>query len=297
MNDEFKNTEVIDLSFQRKEKKQSHTQPCFIQYSGRLLGKRYDIVKDQSVVGRDISADITIKEEGTVSRKHAIVEKREDGFYLNDNKSTNGVFINEARIKEAKLTNGDLVQLGPELVLKFFSEGNIEKDVLDELINRGTIDVLTQIYNKRYLLEQFEIEIKNAFLYLRPMSILMFDIDYFKQVNDTHGHLAGDFILFELAKAVKEVLREQDIFARYGGEEFILILPNTLFEDAVQLAERIRSTIETHKFEFDDTVIPTTISIGVSLLGQGMSIEALIESVDKKLYQSKTNGRNCVTSE
>ena len=157
------------------------------------------------------------------------------------------------------------------------------------------IDALTQIYNKKYFLEQLQSEVSNSFAYERDLCLLLFDIDHFKKVNDKYGHQAGDFILAELCKVVQKTVRERDIFARYGGEEFVMILPDTELEPAYQLAERIRAAVESHQFEFGEDSIPITVSIGVKLLTSEMTANKLIEDTDKNLYASKKAGRKRVT--
>lgn len=122
----------------------------------------------------------------------------------------------------------------------------------------------------------------------------MFDLDHFKQINDTHGHQAGDFILKKIAFLVKDNMRQGDILARYGGEEFIAILPETGRHKAMELADRLRTKIAAAKILYNDTTLKVTASFGVSELIPGMDMGRLIEDADTMLYKAKRNGRNTV---
>jgi diguanylate cyclase (GGDEF)-like protein len=159
------------------------------------------------------------------------------------------------------------------------------------------IDGLTQAHVKRYLLEALEKEIIRARRHERALSFLMFDIDHFKKINDFHGHLAGDFVLKELAKIVQSRIRRDEVFARYGGEEFALVLPETDLDGAHALAEGLREKIEASRFTFQNEVIRVTVSIGVAMLGEAdrTSLD-LIRRADEKLYEAKRGGRNRVAA-
>src|SRR5262249_13397683 len=157
-------------------------------------------------------------------------------------------------------------------------------------------DALTEIHNKRYLLEFLDRELVRATRHRRPLSLVLLDIDHFKTVNDRLGHLAGDYALRELAGRVKTNVRLDELFARYGGEEFALVRPETTTEGAAQLAERVRRVVEEGPFHFEGEAFPVTISLGVATtLGRdGMKPAELIQMADAKLYQAKSEGRNRV---
>ena len=154
-------------------------------------------------------------------------------------------------------------------------------------------DSLTGCYNKKEI--QIFIE-KLLYTYLRykkePFSLLMIDIDFFKKINDTYGHLAGDKALKEMTKIVFSLIRQSDFFGRYGGEEFLLVLPSTKITGAIKLAKRIKDSIENHIFEFDKNDIKFTVSIGVTSVGLNDDYESLISRVDEALYEAKHKGRN-----
>jgi diguanylate cyclase (GGDEF)-like protein/PAS domain S-box-containing protein len=166
-----------------------------------------------------------------------------------------------------------------------------------ELDKIAVTDPLTQIYNRRYFYKRAQEEIDRARRSGNPFSLIIFDIDLFKNVNDTYGHIIGDKVLVELAQICQAELRNQDIFARYGGEEFIILLPETDIEAALIFAERLRESIANKIFKFDDITLTTSISLGISIwnnTGQ-LDLDAIFNQADQALYKSKEAGRNRVT--
>lgn len=165
---------------------------------------------------------------------------------------------------------------------------------LKKLTEKSRIDSLTNCYNKAEILSQIE---RFLLLFLRhkdPFSLIMYDIDYFKKINDTYGHLAGDYVLIKLSNIVKSLLRKSDICGRFGGEEFIIILPKTKVAGALKLANRIREACQKYSFEYNGKKIDVTISLGVTTANINDSVASLIERCDKALYDAKKNGRNRV---
>jgi two-component system, cell cycle response regulator len=159
------------------------------------------------------------------------------------------------------------------------------------------IDGLTQIFNKRYFLEFIDREVARCARYNRPLTLIMFDIDHFKKINDEHGHLAGDYVLKRLANLIfAKNIRKEECFARYGGEEFAIVLPDTPKNNGAILAEKIREMIEQTKFEFETNTIPLTISMGVTELQKGDTVDSFIHRADGKLYEGKQGGRNRVVA-
>jgi two-component system cell cycle response regulator len=161
-------------------------------------------------------------------------------------------------------------------------------------------DPLTKSYNRGYITECLPKEINRAIRYERALSLVLCDIDYFKKVNDTYGHQAGDQVLIEVVRSIKNSIRQElDWIARYGGEEFLIVLPETGPEGACILAERLRNNISKHKFIFQEKAIHITCSFGISgfdsaTSGENISSESLIITADKNLYQCKSEGRNRV---
>lgn len=167
------------------------------------------------------------------------------------------------------------------------------KDAMVKLEDMSIRDGLTEIYNRRYLETQLAAEFDRCKRYDGIMSVILFDLDHFKNVNDTYGHLAGDEVLRRVSKKLIDVLRTSDIAGRYGGEEFTVILPNTSLAGGMMSAERIRSAIEELHIVFDEQRIPVTVSIGVTEFREGIeSHEAMLQEADTALYVCKENGRN-----
>lgn len=293
---EFDEKTRVTQVVQREPSDPGHTNDCLvIIYSSEpgLLGKRFVLDKNTVRVGRGADNGIVL-EGDSVSRRHAHFERRNSAWYVVDDGSTNGTYLNEDQIvRESVLGNGDRIKVGPT-ILKFLSGADAEAKYHEEIYRMTIVDGLTQIHNKRYLHEELEREVIRARRHERPLSVLMFDIDFFKRINDQYGHLAGDYVLRELARVVQERIRRDEVFARYGGEEFCIVLPETPLEGALSLAESLRSKIADHPFVFQGERIPTTVSVGCAQLsGQGGGQE-LIQLADEKLYEAKRSGRNRV---
>jgi diguanylate cyclase (GGDEF)-like protein len=260
-----------------------------------LLGKRFVLDRNPLRVGRGAECHVVLEGE-SVSRRHAHFERRTSTWYVVDDGSTNGTYVNEEQItRDALLSNGDRIKIGPT-ILKFLSGADAEAKYHEEIYRMTIVDGLTQIYNKRYLHEALEREVIRARRHGRPLSCLMFDIDHFKGINDQFGHLAGDYALRELARLVQDRIRRDEVFARYGGEEFVIVLPETPLDGASALAESLRARVQEHPFIFQAERFPMTISVGCALLAQDRSAIDLIDRVDKKLYEAKRTGRNRVCS-
>ncbi len=261
-----------------------------------LLGKRFVLEHSPTRIGRGADNHI-ILDGDSVSRRHAHLERRDDKWFVVDDGSTNGTYVNDEQIsREFGLANGDRIKVGPT-IFKYLSGADVEAQYHEEIYRMTIIDGLTQAHVKRYLLEALEKEIIRARRHARDLSFMMFDIDHFKKVNDHHGHLAGDFVLKELARIVQGRIRRDEVFARYGGEEFAIVLPETNLEGARALAEGLRENIETSRFVFQGDTIPVTISIGVAALTDADKTSMdLIRSADAKLYEAKRSGRNRVVS-
>ena len=259
-----------------------------------LLGKRFVLDMSPIRVGRGAENHIVL-EGDSVSRRHAHLEQRGGVWYAVDDGSTNGTYVNDEQIaREVGLANGDRIKVGPT-IFKYLSGHDVEAQYHEEIYRMTIIDGLTQAHVKRYLLESLEKEIIRARRHARDLSFMMFDIDHFKKINDFHGHLAGDFVLKELARIVQGRIRRDEVFARYGGEEFAIVLPETNLDGAKALSEGLREKVESSRFVFQNEVIHVTISIGVSMLKESHKTSMdLIKDADTKLYEAKRSGRNRV---
>ncbi|MCC6551943.1 MAG: GGDEF domain-containing protein, partial [Polyangiaceae bacterium] len=190
---------------------------------GVNLGRRFPLDRRELLVGREGEVDILL-EVASVSRRQAKLFQAVGSWFVEDLSSTNGTFVNEQRVKTSVLQTNDLVRFG-EVILKFLVGSNIEAAYHEEIYRVSIQDGLTGTHNKRYFLEFLEREISRTLRYGTPLALLMFDIDHFKRVNDTFGHLAGDAVLKELGRRLQPRMRATDLLARYGGEEFAVVLP------------------------------------------------------------------------
>jgi len=268
---------------------------CLIQYSGEALGRRFLLDAPEIIIGRAPTCGIAIQ-DNSVSRIHAKILSGGNLVGVEDLGSKNGTFIHDNRVQSRTiLQDGDILRLGT-ILLKFFAHDNIERVFHDKIYRMATIDAGTQIFNKKYLLETLESEFIYGRVYRRMLSVIYYDLDFFKKINDTHGHNCGDYILRESAQVAKGCMRAEDILARVGGEEFVAVLPGADASTAVELAERIRKAIEDYEFVFDGKRLKLTISMGVSEnQAEFNTCHELLHDADRKLYQSKNSGRNRVT--
>ena len=269
--------------------------PSLVQIRGGRLGRIYPIQGEISI-GRDDANSIAL-DLPSVSRRHARIFARAGEYVVADGGSRNGTYLNDDEVLgEATLTNGDLLKLG-DAIFKFLAGGNIESRYHEEIYRLTILDPLTELHNKRYLLEFLTREIARAARHERPLCVAMMDIDHFKKINDSFGHLAGDHVLRTLARLIKPRLRQEELVARYGGEEFVFVLPESTLEEAARFAERMRALVESVACEFDGKPIPTTASFGVAPLRGECPPETLLAAADRELYKAKGTGRNRVVIE
>jgi diguanylate cyclase (GGDEF)-like protein len=266
--------------------------------AGPLIGKLLHLEDGTTTIGRAQDVDVSIA-DARISRRHLQITVDGEDVTIEDIGSTNGTYVNGKRITKSVLSDGDKIQISSTTVFKFALQDKTENIFHKELYRMAIIDPVTNIYNKRFFIERLKEEFSHAKRSKLGLGILMVDIDHFKNVNDTHGHLAGDMLLHQLAKTIKEMIRGEDILARYGGEEFVVILRGANKSGSYNLAERIRQRVASSPFDFEKSKISITISIGVSSMDEGNehpTPEDLVKDADEKLYQSKQNGRNKTTA-
>lgn len=266
--------------------------------NGPDAGQVFPLSGDDAI-GRDFDSQLRI-DDPSLSRSHARVVRQEGGkFVLEDLGSTNGTFIGPDRIQRRELAPGDRIQLGPKLILRFSVTDMAEEMLQRQLFESSTKDHLTRVYNRRYLMSRLNAEVAHARRHKTALALLLFDLDRFKDTNDAHGHLAGDAVLRAVADRVGTLVRVEDVFARFGGEEFVVLIRASGPLDAVTLAERLRTSIESMVVRAEGVEVRVTISIGVAALGelpaQGGGQE-LIGLADTRLLRAKTEGRNRVVS-
>jgi two-component system cell cycle response regulator len=259
------------------------------------VGRRHEITDKVATIGRSPDSTIVIDSE-TVSRSHARIERRDRALILVDCGSVNGTYVGDERVGEHALRSGDLIKIGP-CVLKYLAAGDIEAAYIEEIHRLTITDGLTGIANRRAFEEKIEAEVYHALRHARPLSLVMFDLDHFKKVNDRYGHMAGDHVLKTVASVVRSRIRQGDVFARYGGEEFALLLRETPKAMAAQLAEEIRAAVADSELVFEHQVIRVTVSMGVAeVMPDLRTPHELVKAADARLYDAKRDGRNRVVA-
>ncbi|MBX3251937.1 MAG: diguanylate cyclase [Myxococcales bacterium] len=260
----------------------------------RQLGKRHLLGNQPVSLGRG-SDNTIVLENDSVSRRHCKVERRGATYHVVDLDSTNGTYVNDQLVKDLQLRRGDQVKVG-DTIFKFLSGSDMEAQYHETIYRMTIVDGLTGVNNKRFLLEALEREIPRGRRHDRPLTLVMLDIDHFKHINDTYGHLAGDYILKEMAQLIKNRLRPDDVIGRYGGEEFGILLPETDLQGGAVIAEQLRKLVAEHSFVFEQERINVTISMGLAQLAEGWDVLQFIKHADERLYEAKRGGRNRVAT-
>lgn len=247
------------------------------------------------LVGRDAHCTLPLHDD-SVSRRHALIEPHGDSHLISDLGSTNGTYVNEQQVQGAYLLQaGDRIRFGSQ-IFKYLSADKVEAQYHEVVFKLMTTDGLTSVQNKRSFLETLDRELHQSRRAGSPLCLALMDLDKFKSVNDTHGHLAGDAVLVEFARRVKSILRSGDLLARYGGEEFAMLMTRTTLADAVTVAERVRQITQSSPAVFEGHEISFTVSIGLSCTVDqpDWSADNLIAEADEQLYAAKNSGRNKV---
>jgi diguanylate cyclase (GGDEF)-like protein len=259
------------------------------------LGRRAELSGSFYRLGRDATCEIRITRE-SVSRFHAELRRDLDrGWRVVDLESTNGTYVNEREVHEAWLRDGDLIRFG-DVVFKFLAGTSIEHQYHDELYQLSVLDGLTGVHNRRHFVDFLDRELASAKRHQHPLTLVMFDIDDFKRINDARGHVAGDLVLREVADRIRPRIRREDLFARYGGEEFAAILTVTTAEGGVLFAEALRRMIGRQPFAIDGQDVVVTMSSGVACTHGEPEIGGaeLIGRADDALYEAKRQGKDRV---
>jgi diguanylate cyclase (GGDEF)-like protein len=261
-------------------------------------GKQYAITQTDIVIGRSVESQVYIDDK-SLSRSHAKFVVVGSEVSIIDLGSTNKTVVNGQTLPPLAaylLKNNDQIKTG-NVIFKFLERGSIEAVTNQAMYEKAQKDALTGAYSKGALIEKGPEAMKRSEVLSEDLSVVTFDIDHFKKINDSHGHPGGDYILKELCRIViSKLIRANDFFARYGGEEFVLILAGTPSKTAGEVAERIRHTIETSDFVFEGRKIPVTVSVGVATKQPNESEwSQLYDRADKALYNSKQTCRNRVT--
>jgi len=269
---------------------------------GAEIGRDFRLRRGTMVIGRGLDVDVRIPDD-LASRRHARIEfhwnhiNESASFFLVDLGSTNHTYVNSRQVDRIELKDGDKIQVGDTL-LKFVLLDDIEVKFHAEVRNRITFDQLTGLLTKESLYLALDVELKRCLRYTVPLAVLMMDLDFFKSINDTHGHLMGSHVLSEVGRLIANSIRGADVAGRYGGEEFVAYLPEADGAGAMQVSERIRANIEACDFTLEGKVARGTISIGVSLFpAHGRDLRTLVARADRALYRAKEEGRNRICLE
>ena len=287
-------TRVGDRSLVQKAIGAADSRAYLIVIAGPGVGQMFR-VGDATVVGRGETADVQIFDD-EISRSHAQIEMTDTRVRIRDLGSKNGTFVNGSAVRESELSDGDKIQIGTTTILKFSFHDELEEQFQQRMYESALKDPLTGAFNRRHLMERLELELAYAIRHGTTLSLVLFDLDHFKQVNDTWGHLAGDLVLRTVSAAVAGAIRREDMLARHGGEEFALVLRGTDREHATLLAERIRVIVEGLQVEWEGQRVPVTASFGVASVpftGSSSRTE-LLAAADAMLYEAKARGRNRV---
>lgn len=297
--DEEESTRVVTLdSMSRVARSEPKDRHLLVRVKGSGLGKVVRMVNDACRIGRTAEAWLFVADEG-VSRRHALLLPDGEGFVLIDTNSANGTFVNGQRIERHSLKDGDLIQFGSNAAFRYAQTDQSQEALLRKLFEASVTDALTGAFNREHLDTQLKAELSYARRHNRDVSLVLFDVDHFKKVNDTYGHQAGDQVLVQMARTINETIRNEDILARYGGEEFAVVLRGEGPSGAGTLAERLRSAVMRIAIPHDNGPIRITISAGCASFSElsDASVESLIRSADSRLYAAKRSGRNRIVTQ
>jgi diguanylate cyclase (GGDEF)-like protein len=249
------------------------------------------------VIGREPTCDIAL-DDNAVSRSHAAIERDDSNYFVTDLGSRNGTFVDDRLLRDRRrLKGGELIRLGGT-ILKFMTSMDEEANYHAAVYELMTRDPLTNAFNRSYLLSTLGKLLPGCQFSKHNLAVIMIDIDYFKQVNDSHGHLVGDEVLRVFSERIRHSLREDDALCRLGGEEFVVIAQQTELHDAVRIAERIRLAVSSTPFGTQSGQVIVTCSLGVMTLDppKVATVDDLLSGADERMYAAKASGRNCVRS-
>ncbi len=290
-------TMIVDTNLLKQVRESQQTvQAYLIVLSGPEVGRMFKLEDFEVTLGRAKGTGMRINDVG-VSRRHARLVRDGASVFIEDMGSANGTFLNGDRLNNRlQLRDGDKITLGSTTILKFTYHDKLEETFQKQMFDAALRDSLTGAYNKKYFSDHLRSEFSFAARHTSPLSLVIFDVDHFKSVNDTYGHLAGDAVLVKLAKIASDSVRGEDLFARYGGEEFVVLCRGISMGQAAHLGERLRAKVEEAEFVHEGEKMSVTISVGVAgfpeiPVGSGQD---LIQAADTALYAAKNHGRNRV---
>ncbi|MEM1414528.1 MAG: GGDEF domain-containing protein [Myxococcota bacterium] len=281
-------------SLARKLATSSRDRAYVVVIAGPNVGEMFRIDADQ-VIGRGADVGVLLMDT-EISRRHAKLSVDGDAIAVEDLGSTNGTFVNGEPITRRELRDGDKIQVGTTTILKFSYHDDLDEKFQRRMYDAALRDSMTGAFNKQYFIDRLDAELAYAVRHASPLALVLFDIDHFKKVNDTHGHPAGDYVLKTLSKGILDSVRKEDVFARYGGEEFALLSRGIDLPGAIRFGERLRAWVEGFPFEFEGQRIPVTVSLGIVARPEAGVTDppAFLQLADDALYAAKRGGRNQV---
>ena len=270
--------------------------PCIVHTSATLTDTVYWLSADKELkIGRAPENDVCIRDQ-SVSQRHArVVMTTAGAVFVEDLGSTNGTYVNGEKVVRHALWDGDKVHIGPRHMLKFCYQVDAEPEAAVSGEADANRDALTGVYARQYLLMRIDRDFIKAKMRHQDLALLMFDVDSFEEIKETHGAGAGDMVLREVAKVVSSVLRREDIFARYENHTFAVRLRNLTEAEVVVLAQRIGRVVKYHPFLHEGKNIRVTVSLGIGTITSNMkNAMDLISEVQAYLEKAKCAGRDTI---
>jgi diguanylate cyclase (GGDEF)-like protein len=291
-------TEQFELPASENTPTAARDRGVLVRVDGPANGQVFSLETAELLIGRGSASNLRLGDEG-VSRRHALLLHTRGHYFIQDLESSNGTFLEGRRVKRAPLMEGDLLQFGPHASFRFCMMDQKQEQAMMRLYEETTVDALTRAYNRRFIDKRFDEELAYALRHQSELSVVMLDVDYFKHINDRHGHNSGDVVLRCIAEVITDQLRTEDILARYGGEEFLVLLRGIPQSGATAVAERVRTAVQNAQMRVGRVTLRVTVSAGVASLSTCPSNtkEDLIAQVDERLYRAKHQGRNQVCSD
>jgi len=253
----------------------------------KLVGFSWTLLKPITTVGRSRELSDIVIEYENLSRAHFQFIKRADRFYIKDLKSTNKTYKNDEMLEastEYPVFNNDLIRAS-DVIFKFLKQGSIESLSTKSFLDKAYKDSLTSAGNRQF----FKLKIQELFNESKELCLILFDVDNFKSINDTYGHLAGDYVLKSIVGVVQETIRDRDALFRYGGDEFCILTASSL-DIGTHIMERIVQNLDKHSFVFQDHKIQASISLGLTnKQDQDQKWQDMYRRADVNCYKSKRN--------
>jgi diguanylate cyclase (GGDEF)-like protein len=266
-----------------------------VETTGVFAGRPHSIPREGATIGRSAECTIRVDHE-SLSRVHGRVAPLGRDFLFEDMDSLNGCFVGDIRVARVALRDGDRLRLGANIDLRFHLVCEEEEHAIVRIYEAGLRDPLTGLANRKQLDETLRAELSFARRHATDLALMMSDVDRFKAVNDTYGHLVGDTVLRHVSQVFAATVRTEDVVSRFGGEEFVVVARSTTLRGGQQLAERLRRALESSPLTVRGESLRVTASFGVSSLAStpDATPATLLASADQRMYEAKSMGRNRV---